>query len=147
MTATITCYKMAAASVRDMALRSAASRFLSAANDLHRAALALHLDPLEDSQLSGGSGHENIAAVAGRVVSAVQPFLDPVVAADPLTHACRKLGQDLLIRVARVESAGPGGEEIDPSRLRALWPWSDVEALGGRLSDLWRDWHDDLVLM
>ncbi|SPO04488.1 related to small s protein [Cephalotrichum gorgonifer] len=65
-----------------------------------------------------------------------------------VTNACRKIGEDLLLRIVRLEgvSSSGGDARVGRSGFRDAWPYQDVEALGMRLGVLYRLCQDDANL-
>ncbi|KID88416.1 NACHT nucleoside triphosphatase [Metarhizium guizhouense ARSEF 977] len=53
-----------------------------------------------------------------------------------LPWACRKVGQDLLLKLSRVRAHFAGTDVVTRVAFREAWPRVDVEALGDRLHDL-----------
>jgi hypothetical protein len=149
----------AAASAND-----AIADFIQAAIALHRIASALHADGDDDDDDNGMSsdgsmsGH-GIAAVATHLKRAVEhlqasressaPFGS--ARSDVVFKACLKIGQDLLVKLPRLESSAAADADddnlsnekvVDVANFRALWPSLDLDVLGLRLTELMREWSD-----
>lgn len=116
---------------------SPATNVLQLANELHRVVLALHQDVLPLETLPTGS---DLALLSTRLAHAVQSLLEPALVPGPpqlaYATACRKLGQDLLIRLGRIQKLCDAGGPVDQIGLCELWVVQDVEALGQRINDI-----------
>lgn len=127
---------------------SAVRAFLQRAVALYRDVLALHGDddrsipedgaPLPDDLLSAHT------AQLGDAISMLKA-LQPVAAASDVPHplstvpgACYKVGQDLVLHLDRVV-----GRNHDRAAFCDAWPIRDVAALGMRLQELSRRFHDE----
>jgi hypothetical protein len=120
-----------------MANRSSASvvadpvlSFLRLVSELHEAAISIHNDQ-QDWDC-------DISRLLSTLTTTVECLRDETgrVADDTdiLIRTCVKVGQDLLVRLDRVQaflkSSGPGSD------LRIVWPTAAVDALGDRIRDL-----------
>jgi hypothetical protein len=107
--------------------------FLNLVSELHEAAVSIHND------------HQNwdcdISRLFSTLTTTIECLRDETGRgddADVLIRTCVKVGQDLLVRLDRVQaflkSSGQGTD------LRIVWPVAAVDALGDRIRDLHYRW-------
>lgn len=107
--------------------------FLNLVSELHETAVSIHND------------HQDWNCDISRLFSTLTTTVDCLRDergrgddADVLISTCVKVGQDLLVRLDRVQaflnSSSPGAD------LRIVWPAAAVDALGNRIRDLYHRW-------
>jgi hypothetical protein len=123
-----------------MANRSSASvvtdpvlSFLNLVSELHKAAVSIHNDHRDwDCDIS------RLSSTLTTTVECLRDETGRGDDADVLIRTCVKVGQDLLVRLDRVQaflkSRGPGAD------LRIVWPAAAVDALSDRIRDLHYRW-------
>jgi hypothetical protein len=107
--------------------------FLNLVSELHEAAVSIHSDH-QDSDC-------DISRLFSALTTTVECLRDETGRgddADVLIRTCVKVGQDLLVRLDRVQaflkSSSPDAD------LRIVWPVAAVDALGDRIRDLHHRW-------
>jgi hypothetical protein len=157
---TITCYKMAAdvaASLVTMTVHDAVPELLRLAVGLSHVAWAVHQDDAPAHVPVPGPGRD-LASTARQLNAAIERlgpetsvYDQPSVSAsdaprspDAVAAACRKVGQDLSLRLELVQAAAVSGDgpisTVDSAALRTRWSFDDVKILRRRLGELIQQW-------
>jgi hypothetical protein len=110
-------------------LADAMSRFLDLIVELHEVAVGIHNNhPDVDCDFS------RLFTAVSAAVASMQGEEERSECIDALVQTCVKLGQDLLVRLDRVQSfQSTQGANAD---LRDAWPVAAIEALGDRIQVL-----------
>jgi hypothetical protein len=108
--------------------------FLNLAGEVHEAAVSIHNDHQDSNR--------GISQLFTTLTTTVECLRDETSRGDDediLIHTCVKVGQDLLIRLGRVQSfRETSGPDAD---LRVVWPAAAVDSLGDRIQDLHYRWY------
>ncbi|KAH0489675.1 hypothetical protein TgHK011_010093 [Trichoderma gracile] len=133
---------------------SAVRGFLQCAIALYQDVFALHHDTGDDAHGDGATNTaaQRLAVHAGALgdaleaLKAVQPGPDGIDAhpLSSLPGACFKVAQDLMLHLDRITGELQSNVADDAVSLRDLWSLGDVAALGTRLQDLSKKFHDDV---
>jgi hypothetical protein len=150
-----------AASLVTMTVHDAVPELLRLAIGLGNVAWAVHQDdapthiPVPDLGRDLASTARQLTAAIERLGPETsvhgQPSVSPSVTAggapkslDAVAAACRKVGQDLSLRLELVEASAVSGDgpifTVDSAALRARWSFDDVKVLRRRLGELIQQW-------
>lgn len=116
----------------------AAVAFIHHAIAIYHFLVSVHRDDQVDgADLVHMAQVSSLLSKLNNIVDALENHVTlPTPGNSPLPWACRKVGQDLCLKLARLEIRYTAVDSVSRSEFREVWPVVDVEALGDRLYEL-----------